>query len=120
MSQEQTQSGQDVIFALKQALVHEEVNGPFELGVLEESFYTNLRLKMVDLTGVELTNATKAMRKLMSKRTAKIIRIASLSKLTQLVEVKLASEEKALYNNVHMSCNMFRDIVTKGEQNVKE
>lgn len=119
MSQEQTQIGQDVIFTLKQALVHEEVNGAFELGTLEANFYSSLREKMSGLTGTELSEATKALRKLMSKRIAKIIRMASLSQLSQVIDVKLTEDERALYNSVHQSCSMFKDIV-KGEQNVRE
>lgn len=117
---QQTETGQDVIFALKQALIHEEVNGAFELGALEVNFYEVARSKMNGLVGGELIEATKALRKLMSKRVAKIIRMASLNPLSQLIEVKLTQDEKELYTAVFNSCIMFKNIVTKGEQNVKE
>ena len=117
---QQTQTGQDVIFALKQALIHEEVNGAFELGTLEVNFYESTRSKMKDLVGDELIVATNTLRKLMSKRIAKMIRMASLNPLSQLIDVKLTQDEKELYTAVFNSCIMFKSIVTKGEQNVKE
>lgn len=114
MSQ-QTQKGQDLIFAIKQALVHEEINGAFELGALEMDFYSSARTKMKELDDKELSDATKALRKLMSKRVAKITRLASVSSLSQVVDIKLTEEEKALFNSIHRSCNLFKDVVTKGE-----
>jgi DNA replication initiation complex subunit (GINS family) len=114
----QTQVGQDVIFTLKEALVHEEVKGAFEISSLDVDFYSKTRLTMKDLVGAELTESTKALRKLMSKRTAKIIRMASLSALGPSIEIKLAQDERELYHSVYKSCVLFKDIVTKGEQNV--
>lgn len=74
---------------------------------------------MQSLSGDELSHAKKALRKLTSKRMAKIVRMASLSPLTHVVSVKITSEETELYNSIFRSCNKFKDI-TKGEQNVKE
>jgi DNA replication initiation complex subunit (GINS family) len=116
---QQTQTGQDVIFAIKTALVHEEVNGAFELGTLTADFYKDTREKMSTLSGNELADSTKALRKLTSKRIAKITRMASVTKLSQIVEVKLTTEEKKLFEGVNLACIVFKDNV-KGEQNVKE
>ena len=117
---QQTQTGQDVLFALKQALVHEEVNGSFEIGTLKANFYTDNSMKMKSLVDAELTEAIKAMRKLMNKRMAKITRMATLSPLSQMIDVKITLEERELYHSIHNSCNKFKDIVKQGEQNVKE
>lgn len=115
----QTQIGQDVIFSLKQALVYEEVKGAFELASLDNGFYKSVRAKMEGLNGEELGDAEKFMRKLVSKRTSKIVRSASLIPLAQVIEIKLTSEEKELYDSINKSCNVFNNTVTKGEkQNV--
>ena len=114
MSQ-QTQTGQSVLFAIKQALVHEEVNGAFELGMLEHNFYSDINTKMAELSQDELLETNKILRKLLSKRIAKITRMASLSKLSQIVEVKMSAEEKDLYVSIYNSCNMFKDIINKGD-----
>ncbi len=75
---------------------------------------------MEELNQDDLLKAKKVLRKLMTKRIAKITRMSSLSKLSQIIEVKLANEEKELYNSIYESCNGFKDIVIRGEQNVKE
>lgn len=100
--------------------MHEEVNGPFEIGTLKANFYTENSMKIKNLEGTELSEANKSMRRLINKRMAKITRMATLSPLTQVVDIKITLEERALYHAVHNSCSNFRDIVNKGEQNVKE
>jgi DNA replication initiation complex subunit (GINS family) len=116
----QAQKEQNALFAIEKAFVYEELSGTFELGTLAPDFYSTISKKMGELSQDDLLKANKVLRKLTTKRIGKITRMASHSKLAQIVEVKLANEEKKLYNAIYDSCNGFKDIVLRGEQNVKE
>jgi len=113
----QTQIGQDILFSLKQAIVHEEVKGAFELGTLEILFYETTQSKIKHLSVEEMASAIVILRKLLNKRVSKIIRIASLVPLAQITDIKLTKEEKELYNTIYNSCNGFKIKIINGDNN---
>ncbi|HSD05283.1 MAG TPA: hypothetical protein VLB45_05975 [Nitrosopumilaceae archaeon] len=91
----------DMVVALKQALVKENVQGDFDLSTLESDFYIKVRSYMKRLPQQDSDKIESMLNTLMRKRQGKIIKLADSSKLTSDIAKKLSIEERALFDSVH-------------------
>ncbi|HYL67012.1 MAG TPA: hypothetical protein VEU72_07655 [Nitrosopumilaceae archaeon] len=92
----------DMIVALKQALVKENVQGDFDLSTLESDFYIKLNSYIQRLPQQDRDKVESMLNTLMRKRQGKIIRLADSSKMTSDLSKKLSIEERALFNAIHL------------------
>jgi len=88
----------DMIVALKQALVKENVQGDFDLSTLDIDFYIKIRAYMQRLPQQDQDKIESMLNTLMRKRQGKIIRLADSSKMTSDLAKKLSIEERALFD----------------------
>src|SRR5215831_12515477 len=79
----------DMIVALKQAVVKENVQGDFDLSTLEPDFYIRLNSFMIRLSPQDRDRTESMMNSLIRKRQGKIIRLADSSKMTSELAKKL-------------------------------
>lgn len=91
----------DMIVALKQALVKENVQGDFDLSTLDSDFYIKVRAYMQRLPQQDQDKVESMLNTLMRKRQGKIIRLADSSKMTSDLAKKLSIEERALFDVIH-------------------
>ena len=91
----------DMIVALKQALVKENVQGDFDLSTLEPDFYIKVRVYMQRLPQQDSDKVESMLNTIMRKRQGKIIRLADSSKMSSDLAKKLSIEEHALFDAVH-------------------
>ena len=91
----------DMIVALKQALVKENVQGDFDLSTLDIDFYIKIRAYMQRLPQQDQDKIESMINTLMRKRQGKIIRLADSSKMTSDLAKKLSIEERALFDVIH-------------------
>lgn len=98
----------DMVVALKQALVKENVQGDFDLSTLESDFYIKVRSYMKRLPQQDSDKIESMLNTLMRKRQGKIIRLADSSKLTSDIAKKLSIEERALFDSVHSQSMEFQ------------
>jgi len=91
----------DMIVALKQALVKENVQGDFDLSTLDIDFYIKIRAYMQRLPQQDQDKIESMLNTLMRKRQGKIIRLAESSKMTSDLAKKLSIEERALFDVIH-------------------
>lgn len=98
----------DMVVALKQALVKENVQGDFDLSTLESDFYIKVRSYMKRLPQQDADKVESMLNTLMRKRQGKIIRLADSSKLTSDIAKKLSVEEHALFDSIHMQSVEFQ------------
>jgi len=91
----------DMIVALKQALVKENVQGDFDLSTLDIDFYIKIRAYMQRLPQQDQDKIESMLNTLMRKRQGKIIRLADSSKMTSELAKKLSIEERALFDVIH-------------------
>ena len=91
----------DMIVALKQALVKENVQGDFDLSTLDSDFYIKLNSYIQRLPQQDRDKVESMLNTLMRKRQGKIIRLADSSKMTSDLAKKLSIEEHALFNAIH-------------------
>ena len=91
----------DMIVALKQALVKENVQGDFDLSTLETDFYIKVRAYIQRLTQQDKDKVESMLNTLMRKRQGKIIGLADSSKMTSDLAKKLSIEERALFDAIH-------------------
>jgi len=91
----------DMIVALKQALVKENVQGDFDLSTLDIDFYIKIRAYMQRLPQQDQDKIESMLNTLMRKRQGKIIRLADSSKMTSDLAKKLSIEERALFDVIH-------------------
>lgn len=90
----------DMIVALKQALVKENVQGDFDLSTLDTDFYIKVRSYVQRLPQQDLDKVESMLNTLMRKRQGKIIVLADSSKLTSDLAKKLSIEERALFDAI--------------------
>ena len=91
----------DMIVALKQALVKENVQGDFDLSTLDTDFYIKVRSYVQRLPQQDLDKVESMINTLMRKRQGKIIVLADSSKITSDLAKKLSIEERALFDAIH-------------------
>ena len=98
----------DMIVALKQALVKENVQGDFDLSTLDSDFYIKVNSYIERLPQQDRDKVESMLNTLMRKRQGKIIRLADSSKLTSDLAKKLSIEERALFNAIHLQSVDFK------------
>jgi DNA replication factor GINS len=91
----------DMIVALKQALVKENIQGDFDLSTLEIDFYIKVRAFMKRLPQQDKDKVESMLNTLVRKRQGKIIGLANSSKMTTDLAKKLSIEERALFDSIH-------------------
>jgi len=91
----------DMIVALKQALVKENVQGDFDLSTLEIDFYIKVRAYMKRLPQQDKDKVESMLNTLVRKRQGKIIGLANSSKMTTDLAKKLSIEERVLFDAIH-------------------
>ena len=91
----------DMIVAVKQALVKENVQGDFDLSTVEIDFYIKVREYMKRLAQQDRDKVQSMLNTLMRKRQGKIIGLANSSKMTSDLAKKLSIEERTLFNSIH-------------------
>lgn len=91
----------DMIVALKQALVKENVQGDFDLSTLDSDFYIKIRSYVQRLPQQDRDRVESMLNTLMRKRQGKIIGLADSSKMTSDLAKKLSIEERALFDVIH-------------------
>ncbi len=98
----------DMIVALKQALVKENVQGDFDLSTLDSDFYIKVNSYIERLPQQDRDKVESMLNTLMRKRQGKIIRLADSSKLTSDLAKKLSIEERALFDAIHLQSTDFK------------
>jgi DNA replication factor GINS len=91
----------DMIVALKQALVKENVQGDFDLSTLEIDFYIKVRAYLKRLPQQDKDKVESMLNTLVRKRQGKIIGLANSSKMTTDLAKKLSIEERVLFDAIH-------------------
>ena len=98
----------DMIVALKQALVKENVQGDFDLSTLDSDFYIKVNSYIERLPQQDRDKVESMLNTLMRKRQGKIIRLADSSKMTSDLAKKLSIEERALFDAIHLQSVDFK------------
>ena len=98
----------DMIVALKQAIVKENVQGDFDLSTLDSDFYIRVRSYMQRLPKQDSDRVESMLNTLVRKRQGKIIRLADSSKMTSELAKKLSIEERALFDSIHSRSTEFK------------
>ncbi len=98
----------DMIVALKQALVKENVQGDFDLSTLESDFYIKVNSYIQRLPQQDRDKVESMVNTLMRKRQGKIIKLADSSKMTSDLAKKLSIEEYALFDAIHLQSIDFK------------
>jgi len=98
----------DMVVALKQALVKENVQGDFDLSTLDSDFYIKIRSYMQKLPQQDSDKVESMLNTLIRKRQGKIIRLADSSKMTSDLAKKLSIEERALFDSIHSQSSSFK------------
>jgi len=98
----------DMIIALKQALVKENVQGDFDLSTLDSDFYIKVNSFIQRLPQQDRDKVESMVNTLMRKRQGKIIKLADSSKMTSDLAKKLSIEEHALFDSIHLQSIDFK------------
>ncbi|HLC10198.1 MAG TPA: hypothetical protein VJJ01_03700 [Nitrosopumilaceae archaeon] len=98
----------DMVVALKQALVKENVQGDFDLSTLDSDFYIKIRSYMQKLPQQDNDKVESMLNTIIRKRQGKIIRLADSSKMTLDLAKKLSIEERALFDSIHSQSTSFK------------
>ena len=98
----------DMIVALKQAVVKENVQGDFDLSTLESDFYIKINSFMQRLPQEDRNKIESMLNSLVRKRQGKIIRLADSSKMTSDLAKKLTIEERILFEKVYNNSINFK------------
>ena len=98
----------DMVVALKQAIVKENVQGDFDLSTLEPEFYIKMNSFMQRLPQQDKDKLESMLNSLVRKRQGKIIKLADSSKLTSESAKKLTVEERALFDYIYNNSVIFK------------
>ena len=101
----------DMIVALKQSIVKENVQGEDDLSTLDPDFYIKLKSQMKKLPPEDFDKVESMLNSLVRKRQGKIVRLADSMKLSSDISKKLSIEEKNFYNNIHEQSSNFKKLV---------
>ena len=91
----------DMVVALKQAVMKENVQGDFDLSTLELDFYIKVNSFTQRLPQEDRTKIESMLNSLIRKRQGKIIRLADSYKMTSDLAKKLTIEERTLFDYIH-------------------
>ncbi len=91
----------DMVVALKQAVVKENVQGDFDLSTLESDFYIKVNSFMQRLPQEDRDKLGSMLNSLIRKRQGKIIRLADSSKMTTDLAKKLTIEERIFFDQIY-------------------
>ncbi len=98
----------DMIVALKQALVKENIQGDFDLSTIDSDFYIKMNSYIRRLPQQDRDKVDSMLNTLVRKRQGKIIQLADSSKMTLELARKLSVEEHALFDSVHSQSVYFK------------
>jgi DNA replication factor GINS len=98
----------DMVVALKQAIMKENVQGDFDLSTLELDFYIKVNSFTQRLPQEDGDKIESMLNSLIRKRQGKIIRLADSSKMTSDLAKKLTIEERALFDYIHNNSMEFK------------
>ncbi|HXX05537.1 MAG TPA: hypothetical protein VEJ68_01820 [Candidatus Bathyarchaeia archaeon] len=98
----------DMVVALKQAVVRENVQGDFDLSTLESDFYIKANSYIQRLPQEDRDKVESMLNSLVRKRQGKIIRLADSSKMTSELAKKLTIEEQTLFDYIHINSSQFK------------
>lgn len=106
----------DMVVALKQAVMKENVQGDFDLSTLELDFYIKVNSFTQRLSQEDRDKIDSMLNSLIRKRQGKIIRLADSSKMTSDLAKKLTIEERTLFDYIHNNSTEFKKQVL-GDKN---
>lgn len=98
----------DMVVALKQALVRENVQGDFDLSTLEGDFFIKANSYIQRLPQEDRDKVESMLNSLVRKRQGKIIRLADSSKMTSELAKKLTIEERTLFDYINTNSIRFK------------
>lgn len=98
----------DMIVALKQAVMKENVQGDFDLSTLDLDFYIKVNSFTRRLPQEDRDKIESLLNSLIRKRQGKIIRLADSSKMTNDLAKKLTIEERTLFDYIHDNSAEFK------------
>ena len=98
----------DMVVALKQAVMKENVQGDFDLSTLESDFYIKVNSFMQRLPQEDRDKVESMLNSLIRKRQGKIIRLADSSKMTSELAKKLTIEERTLFDYIYNNSVKFK------------
>ena len=98
----------DMVVALKQAVMKENVQGDFDLSTLELDFYIKVNSFTQRLPQEDHNKIESMLNSLIRKRQGKIIRLADSSKMTSDLAKKLTIEERTLFDYIHNNSTEFK------------
>jgi DNA replication factor GINS len=98
----------DMVVALKQAVMKENVQGDFDLSTLELDFYIKVNSFTQRLPQENRDKIESMLNSLIRKRQGKIIRLADSSKMTSDLAKKLTIEERTLFDYIHNNSTEFK------------
>lgn len=98
----------DMVVALKQAVMKENVQGDFDLSTLELDFYIKVNSFTQRLPQEDRDKIESMLNSLIRKRQGKIIKLADSSKMTADLAKKLTIEERTLFDYIHNNSIEFK------------
>ena len=98
----------DMVVALKQAVMKENVQGDFDLSTLELDFYIKVNSFTQRLPQEDRDKIESMLNSLVRKRQGKIIRLADSSKMTSDLAKKLTIEERTLFDYISNNSTEFK------------
>ena len=98
----------DMVVALKQAIMKENVQGDFDLSTLELDFYIKVNSFTQRLPQEDRDKIESMLNSLIRKRQGKIIKLADSSKMTSDLAKKLTIEERTLFDYIHNNSTEFK------------
>ena len=106
----------DMVVALKQAVMKENVQGDFDLSTLELDFYIKVNSFTKRLPQEDRDKIESMLNSLIRKRQGKIIKLADSSKMTSDLAKKLTIEERTLFDYIHNNSIEFKEQIL-GDKN---
>lgn len=98
----------DMVVALKQAIVKENVQGDFDLSTLEPEFYIKMNTFMQRLPPQDRDKLESMLNSLIRKRQGKIVRLADSAKMSADLAKKLTVEERVMFDYIYNNSAEFK------------
>ncbi|MDE1863359.1 MAG: DNA replication complex GINS family protein [Thaumarchaeota archaeon] len=98
----------DMVVALKQAIVKENVQGDFDLSTLEPEFYIKMISFMRRLPPQDRDKLESMLNSLVRKRQGKIVRLADSAKMSADLAKKVTIEERILFDYIYNNSTEFK------------
>lgn len=93
---------------ISRAMNRERIAKPHDLSGIEVDFYVKVNDYLEGLKDRERENLTISLNKFVASRLEKIVKLSAASPLSPELEIKLAAEEKVLYNMIHDASTEFK------------